>query len=56
MVISRAKASAERVTEIFETPIDIDEGKAESKSGAVNGEALNFWMYLSAILEPKPRY
>ncbi len=42
MVISRAKASAERVTEIFETPIDIDEGKAESKSGAVNGGGIKF--------------
>ena len=31
MVISRAKASAERVTEIFETPIDLDEGKMESQ-------------------------
>ncbi|MED4693116.1 ABC transporter ATP-binding protein [Peribacillus frigoritolerans] len=42
MVISRAKASAERVTEIFETPIDIDEGKAASKSGAVNGGGIKF--------------
>ncbi|MGG0249286.1 ABC transporter ATP-binding protein [Peribacillus frigoritolerans] len=42
MVISRAKASAERVTEIFETSIDIDEGKAESKSGAVNGGGIKF--------------
>ncbi|WHY14655.1 ABC transporter ATP-binding protein [Peribacillus frigoritolerans] len=42
MVISRAKASAERVTEIFETPIDIDEGKAESKNGAVNGGGIKF--------------
>ncbi|MCK1985437.1 MULTISPECIES: ABC transporter ATP-binding protein [Peribacillus] len=42
MVISRAKASAERVTEIFETPIDIDEGKAESKSGSVNGGGIKF--------------
>lgn len=42
MVISRAKASAERVTEIFETPIDIDEGKVESKSGAVNGGGIKF--------------
>jgi ATP-binding cassette subfamily B protein len=42
MVISRAKASAERVTEIFETPIDIDEGKAVSKSGAVNGGGIKF--------------
>ncbi|USK75548.1 ABC transporter ATP-binding protein [Peribacillus frigoritolerans] len=42
MVISRAKASAERVTEIFETPIDIDEGKAESKSGDVNGGGIKF--------------
>ncbi|MBT2605269.1 ABC transporter ATP-binding protein [Bacillus sp. ISL-53] len=42
MVISRAKASAERVTEIFETPIDIDEGKAESKSGTVNGGGIKF--------------
>lgn len=42
MVISRAKASAERVTEIFETPIDIDEGKAESKSGVVNGGGIKF--------------
>lgn len=42
MVISRAKASAERVTEIFETLIDIDEGKAESKSGAVNGGGIKF--------------
>jgi ATP-binding cassette subfamily B protein len=42
MVISRAKASAERVTEIFETPIDIDEGKAENKSGTVNGGGIKF--------------
>ena len=42
MVISRAKASAERVTEIFETPIDIDEGKVESKSEAVNGGGIKF--------------
>ncbi|CAN7473100.1 ABC transporter ATP-binding protein [Peribacillus frigoritolerans] len=42
MVISRAKASTERVTEIFETPIDIDEGKVESKSGAVNGGGIKF--------------
>ncbi|MFJ7929703.1 ABC transporter ATP-binding protein [Peribacillus sp. NPDC096448] len=42
MVISRAKASAERVTEIFETPIDIDEGNAESKSGDVNGGGIKF--------------
>ncbi|MGE8021256.1 ABC transporter ATP-binding protein [Peribacillus frigoritolerans] len=42
MVISRAKASAERVTEIFETSIDIDEGKSESKSGAVNGGGIKF--------------
>ncbi|MEV5039103.1 ABC transporter ATP-binding protein [Peribacillus frigoritolerans] len=42
MVISRAKASAERVTEIFETSIDIDEGKAESKSWAVNGGGIKF--------------
>ncbi|MGG3478341.1 ABC transporter ATP-binding protein [Peribacillus frigoritolerans] len=42
MVISRAKASAERVTEIFETPIDIDEGKAESKSGTVDGGGIKF--------------
>lgn len=42
MVISRAKASAERVTEIFETSIDIDEGKEESKSGAVNGGGIKF--------------
>ncbi|MGW8427450.1 ABC transporter ATP-binding protein [Peribacillus simplex] len=42
MVISRAKASAERVTEIFETPIDIDEGKEESKSGAFDGGGIKF--------------
>ena len=42
MVISRANASAERLTEIFETSIDIDEGKAESKSGAVNGGGIKF--------------
>ncbi|MGE7907033.1 ABC transporter ATP-binding protein [Peribacillus sp. NPDC094092] len=42
MVISRAKASAERVTEIFETPIDIDEGKAESESGAIDGGGIKF--------------
>jgi ATP-binding cassette, subfamily B, multidrug efflux pump len=42
MVISRAKASAERVTEIFETQIDIDEGKAESRSGAVDGGGIKF--------------
>ncbi|MFE4812028.1 ABC transporter ATP-binding protein [Peribacillus simplex] len=42
MVISRAKASADRVTEIFETPIDIDEGKAESKSGSFDGGGIKF--------------
>ncbi|MDW7613955.1 ABC transporter ATP-binding protein [Peribacillus simplex] len=41
-VISRAKASAERVTEIFETPIDIDEGKIESKSDTVKGGGIKF--------------
>ncbi|MFE4353196.1 ABC transporter ATP-binding protein [Peribacillus butanolivorans] len=42
MVISRAKASAERVTEIFETPIDLDEGKMESQSGAVKAGSIEF--------------
>ncbi|MET3319388.1 UNVERIFIED_ORG: ATP-binding cassette subfamily B protein [Peribacillus simplex] len=42
MVISRAKASAERVTEIFETPIDLDEGKVESQSGAVKAGSIEF--------------
>ncbi|MFB7637496.1 ABC transporter ATP-binding protein [Peribacillus butanolivorans] len=42
MVISRAKASAERVTEIFETPIDLDEGKMESQSGAVKEGSIEF--------------
>ncbi|MFF2289236.1 ABC transporter ATP-binding protein [Peribacillus butanolivorans] len=42
MVISRAKASAERVTEIFETPIDLDEGKIESQSGAVKAGSIEF--------------
>ncbi|MFD9627569.1 ABC transporter ATP-binding protein [Peribacillus muralis] len=42
MVISRAKASAERVTEIFETPIDIDEGKAESGTDSVKGGGIKF--------------
>ncbi|MFF5398790.1 ABC transporter ATP-binding protein [Peribacillus butanolivorans] len=42
MVISRAKASAERVTEIFETPIDLDEGKMESQGGAVKAGSIEF--------------
>ncbi|MEJ9229257.1 ABC transporter ATP-binding protein/permease [Peribacillus butanolivorans] len=42
MVISRAKASAERVTEIFETPIDLDEGKMESQSGAIKAGSIEF--------------
>ncbi|MEK4534263.1 ABC transporter ATP-binding protein [Peribacillus sp. FSL K6-1552] len=42
MVISRAKASAERVTEIFETPIDLDEGKMESQSGAVKAGSIEY--------------
>ncbi|WP_057913974.1 ABC transporter ATP-binding protein [Peribacillus muralis] len=42
MVISRAKASAERVTEIFETPIDIDEGKTESGTDSVKGGGIKF--------------
>ncbi|MED3687848.1 ABC transporter ATP-binding protein [Peribacillus butanolivorans] len=42
MVISRAKASAERVTEIFETPIDLDEGKMESQSGDVKAGSIEF--------------
>ncbi|MFJ7682802.1 ABC transporter ATP-binding protein [Peribacillus butanolivorans] len=42
MVISRAKASAERVTEIFETSIDLDEGRMESQSGAVKAGSIEF--------------
>ncbi|MFE0502961.1 ABC transporter ATP-binding protein [Peribacillus butanolivorans] len=42
MVISRAKASAERVTEIFETPIDLDEGKMESQSEVVKAGSIEF--------------
>ncbi|MFD6438922.1 ABC transporter ATP-binding protein [Peribacillus sp. NPDC060186] len=42
MVISRAKASAERVTEIFETPIDLDEGKMESQSEVIKAGRIKF--------------
>ncbi|MGE7765203.1 ABC transporter ATP-binding protein [Peribacillus sp. NPDC096540] len=42
MVISRAKASAERVTEIFVTPIDLDEGMMESQSGVVKAGSIEF--------------
>jgi ATP-binding cassette subfamily B protein len=52
MVISRAKASAERVTEIFETPIDIDEGKAENKSGTVNGTETPILKNLTFSIDP----
>ncbi|WP_285768599.1 ABC transporter ATP-binding protein [Peribacillus sp. SI8-4] len=41
-VISRAKASAERVTEIFETPIDSDEGRTEGGADGVEGGGIRF--------------
>ncbi|MGE6377645.1 ABC transporter ATP-binding protein [Peribacillus muralis] len=41
-VISRAKASADRVTEIFETPIDIDEGKKESGTDGIKDGGIEF--------------
>ncbi|PJN86473.1 ABC transporter ATP-binding protein [Bacillus sp. mrc49] len=41
-VISRAKASAERVTEIFGTPIDIDEGRKETATNALKGGGIKF--------------
>ncbi|MGE7602749.1 ABC transporter ATP-binding protein [Peribacillus sp. NPDC097675] len=47
MVLSRAKASADRVTEIFETPIDLDNGKLEGeginvKEGHIEFEDVSF--------------
>ncbi|MFJ7746488.1 ABC transporter ATP-binding protein [Peribacillus sp. NPDC097295] len=42
MVLSRAKASADRVTEIFETPIDLDDGKLESAGKHVKEGQIEF--------------
>ena len=42
MVLSRAKASADRVTEIFETPIDLDEGRAESRGDLIKEGHIEF--------------
>ncbi|MGE7663176.1 ABC transporter ATP-binding protein [Peribacillus sp. NPDC097197] len=42
MVLSRAKASADRVTEIFETPIDLDEGRVESRGDLIKEGHIEF--------------
>ena len=42
MVLSRAKASADRVTEIFETPIDPDDGKLEREGKRVKEGHIEF--------------
>lgn len=42
MVLSRAKASADRVTEIFETPIDLDDGRVESRGDLIKEGHIEF--------------
>lgn len=42
MVLSRAKASADRVTEIFDTPIDLDEGILKRQTGNVKEGGIEF--------------